>query len=340
MIRGDDLRATLVGFAGALSVLAVLVWLVGIGDTVDALSGASLPVVLGIVAIAICWLSAWGMSLHTVLGVLGAPITMPAAVLVFAGATFANNVTPFGQAGGEPVSALLISRATDREYETGLAAIASVDAIHFVPSIGYAVVGLTFVVAGAAQFGRNLVFATTALVALAVGMPAAAYFGWRYRYELEAAVVRAVTPVVRVIGRVIPRKEPPTTADVEHRIEGFFGAIERVAGSRKTLLEAVGFSALGWLAMCCSLWLSLFALGHTVEFTAVLLVVPIGAVAGMTPLPGGLGGVDAVLIALLVSTTGVTGGAAGAAVLVHRAATYVFPTVVGGGVAFALGVGD
>jgi len=131
-----------------------------------------------------------------------------------------------------------------------------------------------------------------------------------------------------------------TTADVEHRIEGFFGAIERVAGSRKTLLEAVGFSALGWLAMCCSLWLSLFALGHTVEFTAVLLVVPIGAVAGMTPLPGGLGGVDAVLIALLVSTTGVTGGAAGAAVLVHRAATYVFPTVVGGGVAFALGVGD
>ena len=193
MIRGDDLRATLVGFAGALSVLAVLVWLVGIGDTVDALSGASLPVVLGIVAIAICWLSAWGMSLHTVLGVLGAPITMPAAVLVFAGATFANNVTPFGQAGGEPVSALLISRATDREYETGLAAIASVDALNFVPSIALALVGLSYF-ASTITFGENLELAATAVVAFAIAVPIAVVLGWRERVDRGPFEPVAVAP--------------------------------------------------------------------------------------------------------------------------------------------------
>jgi len=280
------------------------------------------------------------MALRTVLGALDASLSVAMSGFVFAGAVFSNNVTPFGQAGGEPVSGYLISRATGREYETGLAAIASVDALHFVPSIGYAVIGLTFVLAGAAEFGRNLVFATTALAVLAVGIPAAAYFGWQYRYELEATVVRAVTPVVRFLGGVVPRRSPPTAEAIERRIEGFFGAIERVATNRTTILEAVGFSALGWLAMCTSLWLSVYALGYTVPFSSVLLVVPMGAVAGMTPLPGGLGGVDAVLIALLVSTTGITGGVAGAAVLVHRGATYVFPTVVGGGVAFALGVGD
>ncbi|WP_436929265.1 lysylphosphatidylglycerol synthase transmembrane domain-containing protein [Halosimplex halobium] len=335
-----DRWATVVGFLGAAVVLAVLVWIVGIGDILSELRGVELRYLLVIVAVAVVWLVCWGLALRAVLAALDAPISVVMSGLVFAGAVFSNNVTPFGQAGGEPVSGYLISRATDREYETGLAAIASVDALHFVPSIGYAVVGLTFVVAGAAEFGRNLVFATTALVVLAVGIPAAAYFGWQYRYELEGAVVRAVTPVIRTLGRVVPRKSPPTAAAIERRIEGFFGAIERVATSPRTLLEAIGFSALGWLAMCTSLWLSVHALGHTVPFSAVLLVVPMGAVAGMTPLPGGLGGVDAVLIALLVSTTGVSGGVAGAAVLVHRGATYVFPTVVGGGVAFALGVGD
>ncbi|WP_459191195.1 lysylphosphatidylglycerol synthase transmembrane domain-containing protein [Halosimplex sp. J119] len=332
-----DRWATVVGFAGAVVVLAALVWVVGIEDILTQLRGIEAQYLLAILAIAVCWLLCWGMALRTVLSALGAPISIAMSALVFAGAVFSNNVTPFGQAGGEPVSGYLISRATDREYETGLAAIASVDAIHFVPSIAYAIVGLTFVVAGAAQFGRNLVFATSALVTLAVGIPVAVYLGWQYRYELEAAVVRAITPVVRFLGRVIPRKSPPAAEAIESRIEGFFVAIDRVAGSRTTLVEAIGFSALGWLAMCSSLWLSLFALGHPVDFSAVLLVVPMGAVAGMTPLPGGLGGVDAVLIALLVSTTGITGGAAGAAVLVHRAATYVFPTVVGGGVAFALG---
>ncbi|MFC7140393.1 YbhN family protein [Halosimplex aquaticum] len=332
-----DRWATVVGFAGALVVLAALVWVVGIEDILTQLRGIEIKYLLVILGVAVVWLFLWGMALRTVLGALDAPISVVMSALVFAGAVFSNNVTPFGQAGGEPVSGYLISRATDREYETGLAAIASVDAIHFVPSIAYALVGLTFVVAGAAEFGRNLVFATSALVALAVGIPAAVYFGWQFRYELEAAVVRAVTPIVRFLGRVIPRKSPPTTADIERRIEGFFAAIDRVAGSRSTVIEAIGFSALGWLALCTSLWLSLFALGHPVEFSAVLLVVPMGAVAGMTPLPGGLGGVDAVLIALLISTTGTAGGVAGAAVLVHRGATYVFPTVVGGGVAFALG---
>ncbi|QLH81089.1 lysylphosphatidylglycerol synthase transmembrane domain-containing protein [Halosimplex pelagicum] len=335
-----DRWATVVGFVGAALVLAALVWVVGIGDILSELRGVELQYLLVILGVAVVWLFFWGLALRTVLGALDAPLSVAMSGFVFAGAVFSNNVTPFGQAGGEPVSGYLISRATDSEYETGLAAIASVDALHFVPSIGYAMVGLTFVVAGAAEFGRNLVFATTALVALAVGIPAAAYFGWQYRYELEAAVVRAVTPIIRFLGRVVPRKSAPTAEAIERRIEGFFGAIERVATSRTTMLKAVGFSALGWLAMCTSLWLSVYALGHTIPFSAVLLVVPMGAVAGMTPLPGGLGGVDAVLIALLVSTTGVSGGVAGAAVLVHRGATYVFPTVVGGGVAFALGVGD
>jgi uncharacterized protein (TIRG00374 family) len=329
--------ATVAGFAGAVVVLAVLVWVVGVDRTVAALLRADPAVLVLVGCVAVVWLTTWGLALWSVLRALGAPIRPHLAVLVYAGAVFANNVTPFGQAGGEPLTALLISSAADSEYETGLAAIASVDTAHFVPSVGYAIVGLTFVAAGAVQLGRNLVFAAVAVAVLAIGLPVAAYLGWRYRYELEAAVVRLLTPFVRWLGRVAPNRSPPTAASIEARIEGFFAAIDRIATDRTTLGQTLGFSAIGWASLVGSLWLSLYAVGYTVPVSTTLLVVPVGSIASLLPLPGGSGAIETVLVTLLVSTTPVPAAAAASAVLIHRGATYLLPTLLGAGVASALG---
>ncbi len=333
----SDRLPTLVGFAGALVVLAALVWVVGVDDIVSALTQASVPVVALVLVVAALWLTSWGLALKTVLGALGSPVSVRTAVLVYSAAVFSNNVTPFGQAGGEPLSALLISEAADSEYETGLAAIASVDTLHFVPSVGFALAGFTFVIAGAVRLGRNLLFAAGAVATLAVAIPVGSYLGWRYRYELEATVVRLVTPIVRTVWRVVPGRSAPTPAAIEGRIERFFVAIDRVAGDRSTLLEALGFSALGWLALSTSLWLSLYSLGHAVPFAAVILVVPVGSIASATPLPGGSGAIEAVIATLLVPLTPVSPAIATSAVLIHRGATYWLPTLVGGGVASAIG---
>jgi uncharacterized protein (TIRG00374 family) len=332
-----DLRATAVGFVAALLVLAILLAVVGVGRVLTALSQADLGVLAGVVAVAALWLSAWGLSLRTVLGVIGVPVTKRVAVLVFAAATFANNVTPFGQAGGEPIAALLIAKATGVEYESSLAAIASVDSLNFVPSIALATVGIGFYSTQFA-FGRRLRFAALAVGALAVAVPVAAFLLWRNRYRVERRLVGVVLPVARLLGRIVPRKSPPARADIEARIEGFFGAIERVATDTDQLALALGFSTVGWLCLAGSLWLSLFAIGEAVSFAAILVVVPIGAIAGITPLPGGLGGVETVLIFLLVSPlVGIPAGVATAGVIVHRSATYWLPTVVGGGVAGIIG---
>ena len=329
--------ATLAGFVGALAVLAVLVWVVGVDRTVSALLSAD-PAILPLVgAVAVVWLTAWGLALWSVLRALGSPVRTHVAVLAYAGAVFSNNVTPFGQAGGEPLSALLISSAADTEYETGLAAIASIDTAHFVPSVGFAVAGFTFVAASAVRLGRDLLFAAGAVAALAVGLPVAAFVGWRYRYELEDAVVRLLTPVIRWVGRVVPKWSPPTAERIAARIESFFAAIERIATDRRTLLQTLGFSALGWAALACSLWLSLYAVGYVVPASVPLLVVPVGSIASLAPLPGGSGAIETVLVTLLVSTTAVPAAVAASAVLIHRGATYLLPTLVGAGVASALG---
>ncbi len=335
-MNGDRV-STVIGFLAAGLVLWVVVSVIGVGDVVDALNNADPRFLVLIVLVAGFWLACWGMSLHTVLGSVGAPVSPPKAIMVFSAAVFSNNVTPFGQAGGEPISALMISSVADSEYERGLAAIASVDTIHFVPSIGLATVGFGFVLLSAARLTRNLIFAAAAVVALALVVPVGAYVGWRHRYRIEAAVLRVVGPLIQGVARLIPGRSPPSKDVLADRIEGFFDAVSRVARDPKSLVTAMAFSALGWLALSTSLWLSLYAIGYQVPFPAALLVVPVGSIAGVTPLPGGLGGLEAAFIALLIPAAGVSASVATAAVLIHRGATYWLPTVVGGGFAAIIG---
>jgi uncharacterized protein (TIRG00374 family) len=331
-----DRRMVAAGFAGALVALAVLAYLVGMGDFLDALSMARTDLLAAVVAVAAVWLTAWALALRTVLGALDAAISPWRATAVYTGVLFANNVTPFGQAGGEPISALLIAESADTEYETALAAIASADSLNFVPSTAIGLVGVAYLSVTVAV-GDRLQVAGAAVVALAVAFPVAGYLAWRGRARLEAALVAGIAPVAGVVGRAVPRLAAPTRDAVAARIDGFVRAIEVVGGDRRTLLLAVGFSTLGWLAQAAALWLSLYAVGVVAPVPAVLVAVPVGAIAGVTPLPGGLGGIEAVLVALLVPLAGVGAPTAAAAVLVHRAAIYWLPTLLGSGVVAALG---
>lgn len=332
-----SLRTTLAGFVGAIVVLIALFSLVGIGRIIDALSQANPLIVTIIPLVAVVWLVSWGLLLRVVISVLDGRLSVVSSVLIYTAAVFANNITPFGQAGGEPVSAYLISNATDSEYETGLAAITSVDAIHFVPSLSLAALGLVSFAATTA-LNRQLRIAGVIVVGLAIIIFAIVTLVWRFRIRVETAVVRVVMPVAGTIARLVPNRDPPDRDAISARVEGFFASVERVATDRKSLVLAFGFATSGWIALAGILWLSLFSLGQSVPFSIVLLVVPLGSIASITPLPGGLGGIESVLVALLVSMTVIEPGVAGAAVLLHRTASYWLPTLVGGIVASILGV--
>ncbi|MFW5974166.1 MAG: lysylphosphatidylglycerol synthase transmembrane domain-containing protein [Natrialbaceae archaeon] len=332
-----DRTPTIAGFAVAIVVLAVLFWLIGAEEILRTLGQARIEFLAVAVGFALVWLCCWGMSLHTVLRTLEHPVSVPTAVLVFSASMFSNAITPFGQAGGEPIAALLISEAADSDYETGLAAIASVDTLHFVPSIGLATIGLGTIVVRSVSLGRNLLFASVAVGLLTALFLGGVLVGWQFRYRIEQWVLRLFTPLIRGLFGVLPRVDTPLRADVRDGIEGFFAAIDRVAGNRRTLLVASLYSMAGWLSLSVALWASVAALGVTVSFVATLLVVPIASIAAITPLPGGLGGVEAAFVALLISTTGVAASTAGAAIIIYRLATYWLPMAIGGTTATVLG---
>jgi hypothetical protein len=336
----ENLRATLIGFAATLVVFAVLFYFAGVDDLIAQLTSAD-PRYTGLVFLAtLGWLAAWSGALRTVLGVLGVDIPRLRAFLVFSGAMFSNNVTPFGQAGGEPVTALLINRATDTEYETGLAAIASVDTLNFVPSITIALIGAGYY-ATEVTLGRRLEIAIGAVGLLALVVPSLVYVGWTHRYALEHRVVAALVPAIRSIARLVPRVTVPTAEGLERRITGFFRAIERVAANPRGLTVALALSSLGWGCQMAALWFAFVAIGHPIAFSIALFVVPIGAIAGVTPLPGGAGGIEWTLAILIAAASPAVGfKLATAGVVLFRGFVYWTPVVLGGTVLGATGVGD
>jgi len=337
-MAGGKTRATILAFAAAVAVFAVLFAVTGVNEVLTFVVGADPKIVALIVATTVLWLVAWGGALRVVLGVLGVNVSMLTSFFIFSGAMFSNNVTPFGQAGGEPVTALLISRVVDTEYETGLAAIAS---INFVPSITLALFGVAYF-ATEVTLGTNgnVALAAIVVVTLALGVPGVVYLGWTRRYDLEDRAVGVLVPMARRVANRVPRVPVPTKAGVETRINGFFRAIERVAADRESLILALALSAAGWGFQMLGLWLAFRAIGAPIPLSVAMVVVPIGAIAGVTPLPGGVGGIESVLVVLLVAAplANVSQEVALAGVVVFRAAVYWVPVAIGGTVTAVVGV--
>ncbi|NHN60656.1 MULTISPECIES: lysylphosphatidylglycerol synthase transmembrane domain-containing protein [Halorussus] len=338
-MNGAQLRTTIIGFLGTFAVLGLLLYFVGIEEFVRELRRADGETVALMVLVTLGWLGAWGFGLRTVLDVLGVDVSFVKSFFILNGAMFSNNITPFGQAGGEPVTALLISKVADTEYERGLAAIASVDSLNFVPSIVLALGGAGFY-ATQTTFGRRLRLATAAIVVLSVAVPFAGFFGWRNRGRLRRAIARVLAPVLRFVTRVAPVDVSLSRETLETRVGEFFDSIERVATNRRGLTLALAASTAGWVCQMVALWLAFAAIGSPIPFPVLLFVVPVGAIAGVTPLPGGAGGIEAVLVGLLSSLPGIGIGweTALAAVIIFRGAIYWVPIAIGGGVVSLVGV--
>ncbi|MFB6353939.1 MAG: YbhN family protein [Halobacteriales archaeon] len=338
MDRGH-LAATVLGFIGAFAVIGILLYVVGVDAFVAEVTRADQRVLALVLLATLGWLLAWGLGMRTVLAVLGIEVSVAQSFLVVNGAMFANNITPFGQAGGEPVTALLISTITGTEYERALAAIASLDTLNFVPSISLALLGTAYY-ATQVTFTRRLRAATLVIVGLPVVILVVGYVLWRKRDPLADRLVGVLTPVARRLSGLVPGAPRVTRRAIAARVEHFVAAVGRVATSRRGLALALTASAAGWGFQMTALWLSFQAIGASVPAGVLLFVVPVGAIASIAPLPGGAGGIEAVLVGVLASLPGVGIGLESvlAAVVIFRGAVYWTPVLIGGVVVSLNGV--
>ncbi len=334
---GRNVRLLAVSVAGTVAIFAVLFFLVGGRRVLEVLFTATPSLVAVTFVFGLGWLAAWSLMLWVILGTLEVDVPVGKSFFIYAAVVFANNVTPFGQAGGEPIAALLISRASRARYETGLVGIASLDVLNVVPSVSLVLVGVGYY---AAHFtlGDRLQTAVGSAIVLVVTVTAVLVLTWRYRHEF---VDRTAGVISRIAGRFRLARFATgevTEQTITDRMHRFFGHVERVAVNRRRLVSTLGLSLLGWLFQGAALLAAFAAVGYTIPLYVVLFVIPLGNLAGVAPLPGGLGGIEAAFVALLVPTTGVPASVVTAAVLIFRAAIYWMPVFIGGGSMTALGV--
>ena len=330
-------RTVLWGFLAAFSALAILGAFVGVERVVAGLAAADAGTAAAAPVAVALWLVSWGLSLYVALRTLGVDVTPTRAVLTYASATFLNGLTPFAQVGGEALSAVVISRSTGAEYETGLAAVTAVDIVNLLPSPLFALAGAVALVAAGTR-SAALGPAALAILGVSTAMVAAGALAWRFRSRVERSLTRVGVGAATAANRLAGRPTPVDAVRLARRIESFLAGTGRVFGRRRRLATCLGLSTAGWACLVAALWLSLRAVGYPAPAGLVTFVLPVGMLAIAIPLPGGVGGVEAALVGLLVTVGGVPVAGATAGVLLYRGVSYWLPLLFGGVVTAALTV--
>ncbi|WP_436925921.1 lysylphosphatidylglycerol synthase transmembrane domain-containing protein [Halosimplex amylolyticum] len=310
------------GFAIALVVLALIAYGIGLEkiqrELADAdprwLAAGCLSTAVGLVA----WAKAW----QVVLGVVGYHVPFRKLVVTYYAATFANYVTPLGQAGGEPFIAYVLSRDTEASYEDSLASVVTADLLNLLPFFTFAALGTVILVLRTTLSSRVQGVAGV-LAVFAVGAPVAAAVGWRSRRRVGRFALRVVAPVAN-------RTRLVSIEGLRERLRELNAAFERIADDRGALAHALAYSYVGWLFFALPLYFAVLAVGESISLFLVFFIVPASTLAGLTPSPGGLAGVEAALAGLLGTLGGFSFATGLSIAIIYRLASYVFAVLAGG----------
>jgi hypothetical protein len=331
---GKRLRDARVGRAiGGLllggALMAAFLSVVGPGEVSRALWRVP-PARLGsLLLVGVAPLVFWGIGLQLVFGRLGRPLPIGKSVLLFSASGFCNAITPFGQAGGDPLAAVLFGRAIGADFETGLAAIGSLNAINRIATVFLGLLGVGYL-GSTLTAGGSLGRAALVVAGLAIAGTVVLLVCWRYRRRLVGAFAAVLAPIVRGVVRLVPGADPPARESIERRGRRFVGALERIASDPVRLTAVFGLAVAGQLAVASALWVALASFGADASLAVVLLVIPIAKVGAVAPTPGGVGSTEGLLAMLLVSTTGASPPTAGATVMLYRLSAFWLPGVGGG----------
>ncbi len=319
-------RRTVLRGAVAFLIAVVLVYLlgrvIGWGQTMSVLERGDL-VWIGVACVStmLC-LVTWAKTWQIVLSSLGVGVSFRRLVVTFYAASFANYVTPMGQAGGEPFIAFILSRDTGATFEQSLASVIATDVLRLFPFFNVGIIGAVYLLVAGRLPGDTVLYILL-IVVLAVAVPVGIVGLWIKRFTIRRVFLRLLQPVADRTTRV-------DLSQTAGRIDRLFGSIELIANSPKSLLVAIVFAYAGWILFALPLYFSAIALGFSISLLLVSFLVPVTVIAGSTPSPGGLAVIEGTLVAFLVALVALSTSEALALTLLYRVTSYWIVIVLGG----------
>ena len=335
-MKGRALLALLL----ALVLLGLFILAVGWEEVYSATARASLTIYLAAYLGSVLMLAARSMVWRLLLARVDTRRPYWLVAGIFLTAMFAKYVTPYGQVASGVGVAAVVSRYYESTYEESLAAILSADFINYLPYYTLGGLGLGYVL-----FVDALPISLAPYIPIGVGavigMALVVATLWWGRETVTASLVGVGTRVRSRIERISPRAG--SAVRLEHlktRFDGFSATLTLLSRDRKTLLIALVWGHVGWLGLATTLYVSSLAVGVELPIGTLFLCLALSKLGFIIPTPGGVGGVEIALAAVLFLVTPM-GAATGTAVaILYRFATYWFTVLVGGCVSIALTISD
>ncbi|MDY6770517.1 MAG: lysylphosphatidylglycerol synthase transmembrane domain-containing protein [Candidatus Nanohaloarchaea archaeon] len=324
-------RRTLLYFLLGVGILIALTSFVGWEEIAAALWQAKpVFVVLGFVA-GTMQIVMFAFNWYIVLNGIGYDIGLIKTIKVFYAGDFANGITPLGQMGGEPIMAYILSKNSSISYEKSFAGIFSADLINSVPFFTYSVIGVTyFILFQSTGIVVRLLAVTVLLAALFIlGFGVLFWYRGEVALRLLLAARAGFGRVSRFIGFDDGLFDDLSADEIRSRYQNFRGTVREVFARRWMLVESLIVTHAAGLLGFVGLYAFLLAVGWKAPFFIIMLITPMSVIAFYMPLPGGLGGVELILVSLLILLAGVPSGMASAAVILFRGAVYAVPLVLG-----------
>lgn len=323
-------RSHVLRLGAAIAFLVIIVVVLNPQDVLRELGDAKPePIVFAVVS-HIGALSAWGLSLAILCGDVQSAPKGKAFIGGYSFGILARSLVPWGRSAGAVFTAYGLSRGSEVPTERLLAAALANDTIRLLLSTAIAGTGAVALTAGGTDSGQ-LDHVLLALVIVG-GMVLSGTLIVMFAPSLVTRLVFGVASVVRVtVGRFSSRvRRSLDPESIRRRSSGFNETVHDLARSPSTLLFAVVVSALGWVFALLALAFSLQAIGVMIAPALILLAVPAAGLAGIVPLPGGTGGIEAALIGFLVAIGGLPVPVAVAGTLLYRAVTFWFTLIASG----------
>lgn len=235
-------------------------------------------------------------------GKLGYKLTFFSVLNVILGGTFAEAITPAVKAGGEAVKVVMLNRA-GLPVSTALAVVAGQKIISSAMFLVLTFSSMAwFVLAMPVEFLGVLILAFAMILAITA-----------------ALVLITLRPTLLL---KIPKlgNNPKIQAGISKFKSTFSQLAEDKVHITGHILLALGV----WLLFAIKAYIAALALGISLSFGVMAAVTYLAYLAGMAPIPGGLGAFEGAVVILLASV-GVPAFAAMALAIILRMVTYWFP---------------
>jgi uncharacterized protein (TIRG00374 family) len=324
----DNRVRIVAGLTISVFMIGILVYLVGFQEFLSTIKSADTMFVGIVMASSVVWISMWGGTFYIVTNYLNIPFSYLKSIRTYSTIMFANNVTPFAHLGGEPIAAGFISNIVDEDYEKCLGAISAVSVVHFIPSVFFFVLGSLYIVTIGSGVPDSLDGIMLLFLLLTISIITVGVVLGKYRSFVEENISSVLIFVLKVLA-LIPRVPEYQTEDVREKVNAYFSNFIEVATSPRVVLLSTIASTLGVFFQVTALWAGLVAVGVQIPFILVLITVPVAGLASALPLPGGAGGIEAVMITILVSLTEFDASGVATGVILMRGAIYWTPVIIG-----------